>query len=111
MRVLLIEPPAGVQMWEYSISSRENVGLEYLASYLRQFGHEVQLVSCPAQNLSVNEVITVISDFLPQVIGLSFPFSDELEKGLGIVNLLENYKQNFPVHITAGGACCQRISK
>ncbi len=48
------------------------LGVAYIAAVLRMYGHESQIIDMEAENLTSSEVISRISEFEPDVVGLSF---------------------------------------
>jgi anaerobic magnesium-protoporphyrin IX monomethyl ester cyclase len=102
MRVLLLEPVANTAPWEYSISSRENLGLGYLAACLRRVGHEVAVASGPALGWCESDLADCIADFRPRVLGVSLQFTDELVAALTV---LSSFKDLLGpgMHVLAGG--------
>lgn len=102
MRILLIEPPSFGEAWEYSISSRENLGLGYLASKLRLDGHVVEVVCCPAFDWSIADIQDRLRDFRPDLVGVSLPFTDEMKGTYGPLRELAEFV-GPQVPIIAGG--------
>jgi radical SAM superfamily enzyme YgiQ (UPF0313 family) len=102
MRILLAEPPCLSEPWEYSISSRENLALGYLAAILRAEGHAVELASCPALDWGVAELASWARSFKPHLVGVSLPFTDELE---GALTSIRGFQEDvgWRVPIIAGG--------
>lgn len=88
MRVFLAELATDAPAWEYSISSRENLGLGYLAAVARAAGHEAEIVSGPALGLTSWQVIEAARRFAPSVVGVSLPFTDELAPALKALSML-----------------------
>ncbi len=88
MRVFLAELATDAPAWEYSISSRENLGLGYLAAVARAAGHEAEVVSGPALGLTSWQVIEAARRFAPSVVGVSLPFTDELAPALKALSML-----------------------
>lgn len=78
MHVLLVEPPS-TRTCEYSISSRENLGLGYLAACIRANGHSAEEVSCPALSWTTDDMLSYSQQSRPDLVGVSLPFTDELE--------------------------------
>lgn len=101
MRVLLLEPPVAQPAGEYGISFKENLGLAYLAAFLRTREHVVEIVSAPALGLSTPGLAAAIDDFGPDAIGASLPFTDELASGLACLACLADEFAAIPIF--AGG--------
>src|SRR4030042_2133885 len=76
MRVLLIYPPI---TWQERYSSeivhaggrQIPLGVYYLASYLRERRHEVQVVDAEASGWSNERIISLAASYMPQVVGIS----------------------------------------
>lgn len=103
MKILLVEPPGGlVDDKEYSISSRENLGLGYLAAVLRAENHDVELVSCPALGWKASDMLSWTARFHPELVGIGLPFTDELKGAyFAIKALAEELGPDVP--LIAGG--------
>jgi anaerobic magnesium-protoporphyrin IX monomethyl ester cyclase len=76
MRVLLIYPPITIEERYSSAIGHAGgkqipLGIYYLASYLKESGHEVKVVDAEAEGWSTEQIINLAADFLPQVIGIS----------------------------------------
>src|SRR4030042_3981326 len=75
MRVLLIYPPI---TWQERYSSeivhaggrQIPLGVYYLASYLRERRHEVQVVDAEASGWSNERIISLAASYMPQVVGI-----------------------------------------
>ncbi|MDD5431434.1 MAG: radical SAM protein [Candidatus Omnitrophica bacterium] len=75
MKILLIDPPWGNLYGRYEAAAKVGVlypplGLCYLSSYLKSAGHEVSLMDCEAQSYILKDIISEISKFKPDAVGI-----------------------------------------
>jgi len=80
MKICLINPPvlAVFEPW-YDEPDFVRTGLAYLAGYLRQFtGYEIKVIDAKFERLSFDDVRKLVSDFQPDVIGLT-AFTNEIK--------------------------------
>lgn len=95
MRVLLIDPPgAGHGL---------NAGLASIASYLKQFGHEIKVVDVNNDRENVNERVLKALDWKPEVIGISVIFTFNKPRVFEIAKLCKQ-KCNAPIMLGGPGA-------
>ena len=76
VRVFLIYPPISKQeRYSSAIGSAGGnqipLGVFYLAAYLRQHGHDVQVIDAEARNLDAAAIESLVTDFAPDLIGIS----------------------------------------
>ena len=77
MNVVLINPPTSFDQvygnWDLSALDTycPPLGLLYLASYIREHGHEVHVVDVPALKWSLEDTLDFVLPFKPDVVGLS----------------------------------------
>jgi radical SAM superfamily enzyme YgiQ (UPF0313 family) len=89
--------------------SREFLGIECLASVLRENGYEVEIVSCRNEKLSVVDTVKRIQQFNPDCVGISIIYDLQLYSGLTIAREI---KKCLPqVHIVFGGSLSSVIPK
>ncbi len=102
MQVILIQPPNSNKNCEYSLSSYENLGLEYIAAVLRQNNFKVNLLSAPAFDLNEESILNICNKYNPKIIGISMQYFSEIDQNL---NFIQNLKINIDsdIHIAVGG--------
>jgi len=76
-RVLLIFPPYAMKE-RYHNNVGEDIGghlpplgLCYMAAYLEKYGHEVQILDCPVNQYTTDDVLKKVEEFKPEIIGLA----------------------------------------
>ncbi len=76
MKILLIHPP--ISLWEryssdigHSGGRQIPLGVYYLASYVRQAGHEAFVIDGEAHQMPVSAVVSKVLDYKPDLIGIS----------------------------------------
>jgi anaerobic magnesium-protoporphyrin IX monomethyl ester cyclase len=132
-KVLLISLPS-VKAADDVNPYKENVmhlGLAYLAAILREHNYAVKILDCYAEDmlnkrepadgnwieygLSDEQIIGYVSHYLPDLIGISIPFSCQHYVGHRIARLIKQLNPNIPIvsggnHVTAAsekiGADC-----
>lgn len=75
------------------------LGICYLAAYLRQHGFESEIVDIEAESLCLPQVLRRVSDYKPQIIGIStisFTF-------LYALRLAKEIRRHFDIPIVMGG--------
>ena len=99
MRVLLLNPPPNDRSW-YRV---EHLGIAYLATVLRQAGHEVQLLDSLLEDLDVKQTFQTIMARCSQidVLGITATEPETIRSGLAIVRLLHG--AGVHAHVTVGG--------
>ena len=99
IRVLLInpplDPPRGIQ-----VTIGSHLGLAYLASFLRQNGHQVVITDCILENLNINKLIELIEKKDVDLIGFSL-YQGSIKQFMNIMSVIMT--KNITAHITAGG--------
>lgn len=100
MDTLLIAPPEA--RYVRAFTTREYLGLGYLASYLEHHGLEVSVVNTNCrQACTMRQAITRAVDAAPPLIGITVPTLPNLP---GAVHLLRELRQaGYAGHITLGG--------
>lgn len=105
MKVLLIFPPQSLEQ-RYSHAMGDvggflpPLGLCYMAAVLEQHNHEVQLMDCPVNNYSLNDILERVRSFKPAVVGLA-TITSLAEVTKGICGAIKN---EFPdITILVGG--------
>ena len=99
MRVLLLNPPSIEESWYPA----EHLGIAYLATVLRQAGHEVQLLDSLLEDLDVKQTFQTIMARCSQidVLGITATEPETIRSGLAIVRLLHG--AGVHAHVTVGG--------
>lgn len=117
MRVLLVYPPLTLHKLDVSIPAKSTlIGLGYIASVLRQQGHEVKILDCLVAScekypidgtfvragLSDDRILDAIERFRPDVIGVSSMFTSYFKNAHHIARIAKDYKKD--VLVVFGGA-------
>jgi len=77
MKVLLINPPFIEAYGQYAAAAKVGaqpqmpLGLMYIAAVLEKLGHEVHLIDADVEEMSVNNLLDVVRQEKPDVMGLS----------------------------------------
>jgi radical SAM superfamily enzyme YgiQ (UPF0313 family) len=76
MRVLLVYPPISKRERYCSAigsagGNQTPLGVFYLAAYLRQHEHEVEVIDGEARGLSADDIVARASEFHPELVGIS----------------------------------------
>jgi radical SAM superfamily enzyme YgiQ (UPF0313 family) len=99
IKVLLInpplEPPRGIQL-----TFGRHLGLAYIASALRQRGHQVEIIDAILEKLEIDELIDRIAGSGAALIGFTL-YQGAVGSFLDIMSRLQQI--GIDVHITAGG--------
>jgi len=96
MRVILLDPATRFA----TIEPYENLGLAYLASSLRQHGHQVRMLSTTHENLSIRQTIRGVMQFNPALVGITVLGANAKRA----MNLVHHLRENgYHGHITLGG--------
>lgn len=98
-KVFLIDPPWVVEskenLWKKVRSCYPSLGLASVASYLERDGHDVKIMDCTADEISVDiftkRYLDIERGFVPDFIGLTatcalFPNALEIAKNVKILN-------------------------
>jgi len=81
---------------------QEHLGLGYLASVLREAGHEVTILDAQALGLSDREALDrALAHPQPDLIGLSIPFQERLRRALTFASALR--QRGYKGTLVAGG--------
>ncbi len=100
MDALLIAPPEA--RYVRAFSTREYLGLGYLASYLEQQGCEVEVHNCNCRTASSMELaIARAVEANPPVVGISVPTLPNLPSAVHVLRALR--AAGYRGHITMGG--------
>ena len=108
MKLLLIYPPSTRDFSralpnDYEKRARSHLpplALLYLASYIEQQGHNVHVVDMRGEELSVKDILSIIKDFQPDLIGISCV----TVVFLSVLDLISTIKQYKDIPIVLGGA-------
>ncbi|MDO8785477.1 MAG: radical SAM protein [Syntrophales bacterium] len=76
MKILLVYPP--ISLWEryssdigHSGGRQIPLGIYYLASYVRQAGHDVCVIDGEAHGMTVSAVVSKVLEYRPDIVGIS----------------------------------------
>ena len=72
-KILLINPPYNLEVYKENknFSVHPPVGLAYLASFIKKYGYEVEIIDANALNISKEELIDIIVDHPSMIIGFT----------------------------------------
>ncbi len=93
--VLLLNPPAK------SVDLMEPLGIQYLASALREKGYEVELLDAPSQFWDHKRVVEEIEKYHFKILGITVAFQKRLLETLEMVKELRS--RGVKSHIILGG--------
>ncbi len=79
----------------------EALGIGYLASFLRQYGYEVDILDAEFEELSIDETIEFISYSNADIIGFTIESTPKIDPVIKIINAIKEI--DMSVHITIGG--------
>lgn len=71
MNIVLINPPAHRRVEEYDLATWQHLGIGRLSSYVKQFGHKVTLIDAKLQQLTIAQVLKMVEEKNPDVVGLT----------------------------------------
>ena len=77
MNLVLINPPTSFEQlfgnWDLSAVDTycAPLGLLYLASYIREHGHEIYIIDVPALKLSLEDTLNLVLSYKPDLVGLT----------------------------------------
>ncbi len=71
MKVMLINPPTISEIKSVLGVNGVPLGLAYLASVVRNEGHEVRLLDASAENMNLESVRAKIKEFYPDIVGIT----------------------------------------
>ena len=101
MRWVLIRPLN--QSLFYDPETQEPLGLEYLASVLKELGCDVLILDSALDNLDNIKLARRAASFQPDVTGVSITTGQEIDSVMIIYNECKRISGNKPVHWVAGG--------
>jgi len=113
MKFLLIRPFFSIERFYFPRFISESLGIEYLTSFLNQF-HEVKLIDALTENwnkywklddypetifqgIKPKHLIKMISDYGPEIVGLTWPFSTQNNSINLAVKAIRKFKKNIPI--------------
>jgi anaerobic magnesium-protoporphyrin IX monomethyl ester cyclase len=97
VRVVLCSPPSASS----SARRAESLGIRYLASYAKGYGHDVIVVDAHCWGMSVDQAIDAVASTKPDILGLQLLFHQQLLPARSIASA---YCESFPgAKIIAGG--------
>jgi magnesium-protoporphyrin IX monomethyl ester (oxidative) cyclase len=109
MKVCLINPPWKITQG-LATDVYQPIGLAYIASYLRKFGHEVRIIDAIPEGwkqggkywgLTPAQVVSRIGRMEPDLIGMSVPFSSNTDASFELSRMI---KEKFDAPLVLGGA-------
>lgn len=59
------------------------MGILYIASYLEKFGHSVKIIDVRAKDKTLIDIIQIIDDEKPKIVGISFMTTNISNRGIG----------------------------
>lgn len=74
MSVLLLTPKEENRGYEYVHSMYENLGIEYIASYLRSYDIQCEVLNLNFVSSTFNEIERAFCGYHPKLVGVSLPF-------------------------------------
>lgn len=96
MRVLLLIPPTDLtksygKLKKFS-NPQPSIGIAYIASILRENGHDVKVLDAYVTESSLNDIINIIKNFTPDIVGISVltPSADV------VFSISKEIRENFP---------------
>lgn len=118
MKTLLIRPPFAVEKFYFPRFINESLGVEYLASSIQPY-HEIKMIDAVAegwnnywelkeysatifQGLDPDKLLSMISEYNPEVIGLPWLFSTQNNSVNLLTKIIKKFNKNIP--IVVGGA-------
>jgi anaerobic magnesium-protoporphyrin IX monomethyl ester cyclase len=101
MRVLLVYPPISKEeRYSSAIGSAGGrqmpLGIFYLASSLRQRGHEVAVIDGEAENLTAADILRRAEQFQPGLIGISST-TVAFHRALEVARELKQHRRDWPI--------------
>jgi len=78
--------------------SDQPLGIGYIASELEARGHKVKIIDANADNLSMEDIVSIIFEFKPNIIGISCNYSPLHNSTLSLSRILKR-KINVPIVI------------
>lgn len=93
--IVLISPPTYTHR-----TPEESLGLEYLTAESEKNGHKVHLVDAWINNLSMQECVTLILSYHPEIIGIA-PSMDSIRNSIELINHVRS--QGYDKQIIMGG--------
>jgi anaerobic magnesium-protoporphyrin IX monomethyl ester cyclase len=112
MKIMLVYPP--ISLWEryssdigHSGGRQIPLGVYYLASYVRQGGHEVRVIDGEAQEMAVSDIVRKVLEYKPDIIGISST-TVAFQRALETAREIKTHIPEVPVviggpHVTAVG--------
>ncbi|MCP3943760.1 MAG: radical SAM protein [Desulfobacteraceae bacterium] len=93
MKIMLVLPPSNFISQAYGVKQKIRfghtppLGIGYIASYLEEDDHNVSILDASAMELSIDQTVQNISEFAPDVVGLSVltnysEFANELSSAI-----------------------------
>ena len=101
-RVLLIIPPQQKIIDVKQLGSKwPRIGIAYLAAYLRERGVAVGILDCKAEEIDMEGAVARISDFQPDIIGIS-AYTEEVHEAASVCQAVK--KSHTDIITVIGGA-------
>lgn len=110
MKIILINPPYKDIYKNVSGASGiiPPLGIAYIASYVRSFGYDVEIIDANAEGIDVEDLINILSEKMPDILGIS-AMTPTLNVTLKIFNKIKSYNPSTLTVI--GGAHASAASK
>src|SRR5436190_796049 len=100
MRALLVAPSFENPRYPLYLPS-ENLGVAYVAAFLRSRGFETDIIDANMLELSAESLISVLPDHDYGVVGIAVPFQTVIDESLRVAQVV---RRHWPAcHITVGG--------
>jgi anaerobic magnesium-protoporphyrin IX monomethyl ester cyclase len=101
MRVLLIYPPISkIERYSSAIGSsggnQTPLGVFYLAAYLRQHGHQVEVIDGEARGLQAEDIAVRAGKFQPALVGISST-TVAFHRGLEVATKIKEHYPELPI--------------
>jgi anaerobic magnesium-protoporphyrin IX monomethyl ester cyclase len=101
MRVLLVYPPISkIERYCSAIGNaggnQTPLGVFYLAAYLRQHGHQVEVIDGEANNLDAKDIVARAAEFQPGLVGISST-TVAFHRGLEVAEAIKACRPELPI--------------
>lgn len=111
MRVLFVLPPYDLMAKGYGSKHKLRagffppLGVGYLAAPLLKAGHQVRIIDCPPLDYQNEDVGRVVTEFKPDIIGIS-SLSASAEEAYSLIKYLKNLNPRTPIIFGGAHATC-----
>ncbi len=107
MRILFVKPPTGDLYKKFAWVTPEYppLGLAYLAAVLLEKNHDVKIVDMAVDRVNSDDLLAIIGDFKPNVVGLTAT-TPTIENAYSLIKLIKNHDKKIRIlmggpHVTA----------